>query len=262
MKQLIVANWKMNPQNAGEAQNIFNFTYKSSDKLKKGVEIIICPPFVYIPLFSKKITAGAGIKKNLNIKLGAQNCFFESKGAFTGEISPSMLRNLNCEYVILGHSERRNIFSETNDLINKKIKFALKSGLNIIFCVGENLRDEEFNYFNFIKNQIEEGLKDVAARELNHMVIAYEPVWAISSNKDAKAMENENDLNTIAVFIRKTLFNMFKTKKIFEIPIIYGGSVNKDNFKSFLNIHDLSGFLIGGASVKAEEIKKIFGGIL
>lgn len=247
-KKIIVANWKMNPEDLAEAENIFNFTLDLSRKTENA-EIIICPPHIYL----QKLNS---LNSKQKIKLGAQNCFFEKKGAYTGEISPVMLKNLNCEFVIIGHSERKIHLCETDTTINKKIKSALKSGLKPIFCVGEYERDENMLYFNILKNQIENGLKEINKSTLKNIIIAYEPVWAISANKNAEAADYR-DIYTITAFIRKTLFNMFKTKLIFEIKILYGGSVDKNNFKNFLSIEDVSGFLIGGVSLKQGELKEI-----
>lgn len=248
-KKLITLNWKMNPSTLKEAIRLFKETAELARGFKKN-EIIICPPFIYLSDLTKFQVLSS------KFQIGAQNCFWEQKGAYTGEISPLALKNLGVRYVILGHSERRENFGETDEIINKKIQAGLKSGLKVIFCVGEKERDEYFDYFNFVKEEIEHGLKGISENDLKNIAIAYEPIWAISSIAGAKAITPDNLLE-MAIVIRRIIFNIFKTKKIFEVPILYGGSVDDKNFKDFLNVDGISGLLIGAASLKPKELKKM-----
>ena len=245
-QKLIIANWKMNPSTLEEAKQLFKLTADLA-KNSPDAEVVICPPFIYLSNF-QFLTS--------NLQLGAQDCFWENKGAYTGEISLLMLKNLGVQYVIIGHSERRENLNETNDMINKKLKACLKSGLKAVFCVGEKERNESQSHFNFIKEEIESGLKDISWRVFKNIVIAYEPIWAISATVGASAM-NPAELSTIVIFIRKVLFDLYKTKKIFDAPILYGGSVDAKNFQDFLNVEGVSGFLIGGASLNPKELSKI-----
>src|SRR3989344_7056047 len=176
MKPLIAANWKMN-KSVKDADSFIKEFKKFYDS--NASDIVICPPFTILPHLSKMIK-GAGIK------LGSQNMHFEEKGAFTGEISPSMLKELNCEYVILGHSERRQHFKEDDELINKKVKSALKNNLKPILCIGETLKQRKNNQtFNIIKNQLIKSLKNISKNNILKVVIAYEPVWAIGTGVNA-----------------------------------------------------------------------------
>ncbi len=251
--KIVILNWKMNPISLNEAENLWGFVNDTS--LKNGLTVVVCPPFLYFPREKAKLK---------NVFLGAQDCFWENKGPYTGEISPLMLKDLGAKYVILGHSERRENLNETDEMINKKIKASLKAGLKTVFCVGEKIRDQKFDYFNFLKGQIERGLQDLPLHYFKNLIIAYEPVWAISSNQAPSTSSEQNaetettdDLLTITIFIRKTLFNLFNTQKIFDIPILYGGSVNKNNFKDFLNMEGISGILVGAASINKKELCSI-----
>lgn len=248
MKKIIIANWKMNPQTLKEAKNIFKEIKKTAKKLKK-VETIICPPFVY--LSNLQLTTN-------NLRLGAQDLFWENPpaggGAFTGEISAEMMRHLGVKYVIIGHSERREHLGETNEMINKKIKTTLKSGLKVIFCVGEKERDFEGKYFNFIKNELDEGLKGVSRKFFKNLLIAYEPVWAISSSKNAQADSPESAFR-MAVFIRRMLLPIIGSDLARKIPILYGGSVGPENISGFLQ--DMQGALVGGKSLNPKDFGEI-----
>jgi len=221
----------MNPGSLEEAKKIFNKIKIAAGKLKK-VETVICPPFVYLP--SLRAT-------------GAQNIFYEEKGAYTGEISVKMLKDLGVKYVIIGHSERREM-GETDEIINKKIKAGLEAGLKVVFCVGEKKRDGENEYLNFVKNQINKGLKNIPKKFFKNLIIAYEPVWAISSQKRARADNPESALK-MAVFIKRTLLS--------PIPILYGGSVNPENAGGFLFKSGMNGLLVGGQSLIPENFIKI-----
>lgn len=236
-KILVVANWKMNPVSKKEAENIFNGIKKGVKKLKS--EIAVCPPFVYLSLLK-------------GLKIGAQNMFYEDKGAFTGEISPLMLKNYNVDYVIIGHSERRKYFGETDEIINKKIKKALGVGLKIIFCIGET--DSQRNNGEaekIVEQQIKIGLEDIS--DVAGMVIAYEPVWAIGTGKacgveDAKKMKE---------FIVRIITEIYGAETAGQVRILYGGSVNSQNSAGYIKEAGYNGLLVGGASLNAEEFVKI-----
>lgn len=244
MKKIIVANWKMNPTAVKEAEKISRDIVKYSPKLKNA-EIVICPPFIYLDRLSKQ-----------NIKLGGQDVFWEGRGAFTGEISPAMLKDIGAKYVIIGHSERRQKLDETGEMINKKIKAALKSGLKVIFCVGEKERDEAGEYLKFIKNEIQEGLAGVSKKDSKNLIIAYEPIWAISSNKGSRPDTPEEFLQT-AIYIRRILFFKFGSKTAHNTPILYGGSVDASNAGDFVNIGNAQGLLVGRASLNAQTFADI-----
>ncbi len=210
-------------------------------------KVIVCVPFV-------DINEAVKLTKDTNIKVGAQNCHFESCGAYTGEVSPSMLKSTNTDYVILGHSERRNYFGETDELINKKINSAIKSGLKVILCVGETLEEKEKGITKEkISLQIKQALYGVNKEDLLNVIIAYEPVWAIGTGKTATNEEAEYVCKTIRETI-KEVYNVLLSEKIF---ILYGGSMNPQNAQGLLNMPNIDGGLIGGASLIAEDFLKI-----
>lgn len=241
MKKIIIANWKCNPITLKEAERLFDSVKRRARKVK-NVEIVICPPFVYL-LATQSFSHRA-------IKLGSQDCFWEQKGAFTGEVSPLMLKNLGCKYVIVGHSERRRWFGETDEMLNKKIKAVLSAGLKPIFCIGETLKErEDGRTFDVLKEQIEKGLVSVSQKEIKDLMIAYEPVWAIGTGKACPSSE----AITAALFIRKLLNELFGQKISKTIPILYGGSVNIKNAADYTKEIQIQGLLVGGASLDAKE---------
>jgi triosephosphate isomerase len=247
-KKIVIANWKMNPISEKLAEKLFKDTNKVVSKLK-NTDIIICPPDIYLnklKKFAKKI------------KLGAQDCFYEESGAYTGEISAEMLYGIGARYVILGHSERRIILGESNEDVNKKIKSALFAGLIPIVCIGEKERDQENNYLNFVKEQIEVAFKNILKNSVSKIIVAYEPVWAIGKNAVREATPEE--FLEISIFIKKVLSDKFGMQAVNKIKIIYGGSVGTKNVEDFIKIGHADGFLIGRASldsVKFGEIIKI-----
>lgn len=243
-KTLIIANWKMNPSTAEEANRLFNYTKKGIDNMRKS-EIVICPPFPFISFLDFK---------NSNFKLGAQNCFTKEKGSFTGEVSALQLKSLNCNYVIIGHSERREYFNEPDEQVNKKIKIALKAGLTPIFCFGENKDQRNKNNIEKVLiKQIEKGLKDVKTKDISKIIFAYEPVWAIGTGHDCPLEE----VQTINLFLKKIIFKKYNLSVSKNISIIYGGSVNSKNARDFIKETGMSGILVGGASLKSKEFIKI-----
>ena len=236
MKKFIVGNWKMNPQNLAEAKKIFYFVKRKLKKMPqifKKIEVIICPPFVFIPLLKAK---------NSKIKLGAQNVFWKEKGAFTGEISLLMLKDLKVEYVILGHSERRRYFGETNETINRKLKIVLREGLRAILCIGETKEERDSKKtFKVLKKQIERALFGI--KNFKNLILAYEPIWAIGTGNPCKPEQAKEVLG----FIKKKLKN---------IPVLYGGSINLKVAKDYINV-GFDGLLIGGASLRPKEFVEI-----
>ena len=239
---MIAGNWKMNTT-VGEAVALVKAMRDELNKIR-SVEKVLCPPFV-------SLAAAKELIKGTSIKLGAQNVYFAEKGAYTGEISPLMLADL-CEYVIIGHSERRQYFAESGELINKKIKAALKVNLRPIFCVGERLEQNEAGKTEeVVSEQLKSALEGIPS--LNGLVIAYEPVWAIGTGK---AATGEQANKTIA-FIRRNLANLYGDKVAQGTRILYGGSVTASNIAEFLRFVDIDGGLVGGASLKAAEFTGI-----
>ena len=243
-RKLIAANWKMN-KTAQESVSFVNEFRELAKKIKN--EIVISPPFTSLPELNKAI-------KNTNILLGAQNMHQEEKGAFTGEVSASMLKNSGCEYVILGHSERRAYFNESDELINKKTKTALKNNLRVILCIGETLQQRESNQaMKTVESQLKTCLKNISNEEIKSITIAYEPVWAIGTGKTATPEQAEE----MHKFIRQMLKKLFNEKVSRETRIIYGGSVNESNAKELLSMEDIDGALVGGASLDARSFAHI-----
>jgi len=278
MKTLVVANWKMNPQTLEGAKLLFN-SVKRGVKNVKNVKVVICPPFLYISNLKSesrgpsKMGGRGGRVVVSNFKLGAQDVFFEQKGAFTGEISPLMLKNLRCEYVIIGHSERRK-FGETDEMINKKIKAVIEVKLKPILCIGETEKDynpptargastqveegggrvgvppfgraprKEGKTFQVLRNQIKKALNNLTIKQFNNLILAYEPVWAIGTGNPC----NPSEAKKIALFLRK----IFRKNQI-----LYGGSVNSENAARYTKEAGFTGLLVGGASLNPQGFVKI-----
>ena len=223
-KVFIIGNWKMNPLKFKKAKNLFNSIKRGLLNVKKKkVEVVLCPPFVYLQSVKSK---------SLPFKLGAQNCFFEEKGAFTGEISPLMLKSLGCKYVIVGHSERRKYFKETDTIINKKLKMVLKSGLIPILCIDKI-------------SQIKKGMKEIIGKEIKKIIVAYEPIWAIGTGKACGYKEGKE-------------FNILMKKVLGRNhPTLYGGSVNSKNAEYYIKEAGFQGLLVGGASLKPKEFVRL-----
>lgn len=246
MKKLIAANWKMN-KTAGEAASFIR-EFKKIIKDEKNVDIVVCPAFTALSAVSDE-------SKKSNIKLGAQNMHYESSGAFTGEISPLMLRNLGCGYVIIGHSDRREM-GENDSLINKKIISALKHGLTPILCIGETheqrITDETQDV---LENQLIKCLQDV--KEIRKVVIAYEPIWAISKGNPNQKAATKADAEEAHLFIRKLLEGIYDEKTAKETRIIYGGSMKPENAKELLGMRNIDGGLVGNASLDPRSFAEI-----
>ena len=236
MKKIIVANWKCNPITLQEAQTLF-LAYK---KIKSKHEIVVCPPFCFLPL-------GSGLS------LGAQDCFWENKGAFTGQVSPLQLKSLGVEYVILGHSEKRAL-AETNEIINKKLKVVLKAGLKPILCLGETQAErQEGKTFQVVETCLLVCLKGIAKNQLSRIILAYEPVWAVGSGKPCVA----DEALTMILFLRKLILKKYSKKLSHSMPILYGGSVDSQNTQEYLSSDWVGGLLVGSASLDPKEFTKI-----
>ena len=245
-KKVIAGKWKMN-KNLGESLSLIKEIKLAMLNISGKVDVIVCPPFT-------SLETGANLLKESPVKLGAQNMHFEDSGAFTGEISASMLKSVGCEYVILGHSERRTIFNENDEMINKKLKKALSSALKPIFCVGETLEEREANRTEkVIEKQIIEGLAGIPESEMKNIIIAYEPVCAIGTGKTATPAQAEE----VHVFIRNLVKRLYSPSVSDSIIIQYGGSVKPDNSKELLNMPNIDGALVGGACLKADSFVEI-----
>jgi triosephosphate isomerase (TIM) len=245
-KKVIAGNWKMN-KDLNESLKLVNELKVKLINIPKDVEVIICPPFTALAKIYD-------ILKDTKISLGAQNMYFENEGAFTAEISPLMLKSVGCKYVILGHSERRIYFGETDEIINKKVKKALEHQLNPIVCVGETLAEREQNITNkIIETQVRGTLSGFTAEEISKCIIAYEPVWAIGTGKTATPEQAQE----VHHFIRSIIEKLSNSQVAENIIIQYGGSMKPDNAKILLSQKDVDGGLIGGACLKADSFAGI-----
>ena len=243
-KKVIAGNWKMNMLPNEAIQFIEELTPLVKDTEN---EVILCVP--YTDLFYSLLTA-----QNTNIKIGAQNMHFEEKGAYTGEVSGKMLKSINVEYVIIGHSERRQYFNETDETVNKKVKTAFECGLKPIVCVGETLEQREAGQTtDVITKQTRLALEDLTEEQVQNTIIAYEPIWAIGTGKTATS----EDANDSIKEIRKEIANNYGQNTADMVIIQYGGSVKSTNAKELFEMSDIDGGLVGGASLKAEEFSKI-----
>lgn len=244
-KPLLAGNWKMNTTSTEAVQLVTDLK-----KLVDGVndrDILVCPPFTAICEVSNAL-------RDSVIMVGAQNVFWEEKGAFTGEVSAQMLKSVGCTYVIIGHSERRQYFGETDETVNKRVHAAIKHNLKPIVCVGETLEQREKNEtLKVIEKQIRGGLKELSVVSCQLLVIAYEPVWAIGTGKTATPEQAEE----VHAFIRKLVGEIFGKETADQVRILYGGSMTPDNVKTLMSQPDIDGGLVGGASLKADSFAKI-----
>jgi len=244
-KTIIAGNWKMN-KTPTETRALLD-EVKSLVNKTKWCEVVVCVPFV-------DIYAATRALKDSKIAIGAQNVHFEKSGAYTGEISASMLKDAGVKYVIIGHSERRQYFAETDLTVNKKIHAALEAGLRVIVCVGETLEQREMGITSeHIAMQVKLALKDVAMDQMRHVVIAYEPIWAIGTGKTATAEQ----ANEVCSLIRQTIRSLYDARTARAVTIQYGGSMNAKNAQELLAQPDVDGGLIGGASLKAPDFATI-----
>ena len=239
-KPIIAGNWKMH-KTINEAKS-FVEEIKGSIK-ETDVEAVICAPYTILKDL-KEVTKGT------NIKVGAQNMHFEENGAFTGEISPLMLKELEIDYVIIGHSERRQYFNETDETVNKKVKKALEHSIIPIMCVGESLEQREAgDTKSIVKSQVEKGLEGINHEDIKKIVVAYEPIWAIGTGKTASS----EDANEVIAYIREVIKNVSSEDISEEIRIQYGGSVKPSNVEEIMNQSDIDGALVGGASLEPKD---------
>ncbi|MFQ5455042.1 MAG: triose-phosphate isomerase [Nitrospirota bacterium] len=250
-KPVLIANWKMN-KTITEGRSFVDEINCLIKDIRKGdfsnrLEVIIAPSFT-------ALSSLAYIIDEIEIGLAAQNMHWEDKGAYTGEISPQFLEEIGCGHVIIGHSERRHIFKENSDIINKKIIAALRHKISPVFCVGERLEERESGKtFKVIEKELTEGLKGISKEDINNIMIAYEPVWAIGTGKNATPRQ----ANEVHLFIRKKIGSDFGTNVASSIRILYGGSVTPDNIEELIAEDEIDGALIGGASLKAESFAEI-----
>jgi triosephosphate isomerase len=247
MRRMIIAgNWKMNK----DIKETFDFILPLKNNLigqNLSVEVVVCPPFTSLYVASELL-------KETNVKLGAQNMFYEVEGAYTGEVSPKMLKSVKCEYVILGHSERRRYFYETDEIVNKKVKKALEFELKPIICIGETLEErEQGKTFEVIEKQVRGTLSGLSVDEVKSVVIAYEPVWAIGTGRNATPEQAQEAHK----FIREVVAGLFDSDVADKLIIQYGGSVTAENAYSLLSQPDVDGALVGGASLKIDSFLKI-----
>ncbi|MDP2950760.1 MAG: triose-phosphate isomerase [bacterium] len=243
MKKIIVANWKCNPTTLREAQTLFS-AYKT---IKSKHEMVVCPPACFLE------EATLLLKGKQGVALGAQDCFWQEKGAFTGQVSALQLKSLGVKYVILGHSEKRAL-GDTDKVINLKLRIALKAGLKPILCLGETEKaKEQGKTFSLLRGQVKSCLLGVSRKELGQIILAYEPVWAIGSGIACQ----KDDVLTVVLFLRKFIAENYSKKASQEIKIIYGGSIISENVKDYLNNKWIDGLLLGGASLNKKELNEI-----
>lgn len=227
---------------------------KSYLDTKNQVDVALCPPSIYLSTLSNILNKDEIKVKEHKIKIGAQNTFYKDSGAYTGEISPLMLRDLHIDMVIVGHSERRQYFQETDEEVNLKVKAALKHNLIPILCIGEDLNTREKGQaYDFVKKQLTTGLQDINQKDVEKLIIAYEPIWAIGTGKICSG----EDANKMIKTIRETVKEKTSYETSEKVRILYGGSIKSDNFSEHIRYIDIDGGLVGGASLSFEEFSKI-----
>ncbi|MHA1914237.1 MAG: triose-phosphate isomerase [Promethearchaeota archaeon] len=245
-KPIVGGNWKMNRGTPRESGEMLDELIPLVEKIQ-NVDIVIAPPFT-------SLLSAHQLLKDTNLELGAQNMYFEEKGAFTGEISPQFLREIGVTYVILGHSERRDVFNESNYLINKKLKKSLQTGLKPIVCIGEHLEERETGRTKeVIQRQFKETFKDLTKDQMRQIVIAYEPIWAIGTGKTASPEQAEE----IHVYIRNLISQIYDNETGDLVRIQYGGSIKPSNAEALFLKENIDGGLVGGASLQADSLVHI-----
>jgi triosephosphate isomerase len=246
-KKLIAGNWKMN-KNYKDSQVLANQIKSGLTEFDfENADVVVCPPFTSLSIVNDVIA-------DSKVMLGAQNVFYEDDGAYTGEISAGMLRAVGCSYVIVGHSERRQYFGETNEIINRKVIKAQGYEINPILCVGETLEERDGGrQEDVVGNQVRECILNLSASDIEKVIIAYEPVWAIGTGVNATT-EQANDMHK---FIRRILTELYDEKTSSKVRILYGGSMKPSNSKELLSQSDIDGGLIGGASLEAGSFIEI-----
>lgn len=247
-KKLIIANWKMNPDSVGRAVRIAREISSGVSGIK-NIKVIIAPSFVHIPIiFNLQLPTS-------NIQIGAQDAFWEDVGSHTGEVSWRQLKHFGAEYVIVGHSEKRSL-GETDEMVNKKLKAVVSSGMKAVLCVGETEKKKDVVFSQEVFAELKNGLKNIKNNFLKNLIVVYEPVWAISTNKKAKA-DNPKNVFEKTILIRKELFRMFGKRVAFGTPILYGGSVDEKNAADFVRLGKVDGLLVGSASLSPKKFIKI-----
>jgi len=245
-RKIVAGNWKMNTTSA-EAISLVEGIVKQLNNTT-NVKVIICPPAVHLA------SIHSFLKDLPKLKLGAQNCSQHTAGAYTGEVSANMLHSVGCNYIIIGHSERRTYFNESNDQLVEKIKRALENDLSPIFCVGEKLEERNAaKHFEVVNHQLKSVLTHFTAKDLQHLILAYEPVWAIGTGVTASSAQAQE----MHAFIRKTISELFSADFANSLSILYGGSCNAQNARELFACPDVDGGLIGGASLKANDFCSI-----
>ncbi|MCH3940307.1 MAG: triose-phosphate isomerase [Bacteroidales bacterium] len=245
-KKIVAGNWKMNTT-VPEGVELAKAVVEKSAQLPENVGLIVAPPFTHL-------ASVASVLKGSKVQLSAQNCADHEKGAYTGEVSVSMLASVGCQWTILGHSERRQYYGETDEKLVEKVKLALAGGLGVILCVGENLDQREAGkHFDVVTDQIKNVLYNFTADDMEKIIVAYEPVWAIGTGKTATAEQAEE----IHACIRKVLADKFGAQVADDTTILYGGSCKPSNAKELFAQKDIDGGLIGGAALKADDFIQI-----
>lgn len=246
-KPFVAGNWKMNTDSQSSVNLAESIASGASEIADQSVSMAVFPPFIYLPSVIKALNAS-------NIAVGAQDLYFEQNGAFTGEISVSMLKDIGCTYALCGHSERRHVIGETDELINKKVAAAISGGLLPVLCVGELLDERKASQTNeVVTRQVKNGLAGLSAEKISAVTIAYEPVWAIGTGLTA-TQEQAQEAHEL---VRKLLAEMYDAQLAEEIRILYGGSVKPGNAAELMQQQDVDGSLVGGASLKADDFLAI-----
>jgi len=246
-KPFIAGNWKMNTDSHSGVKLVQDIIAGCGEIAGNKVDVAVCPPFVYLQQVGKALSSS-------RVALGAQDIYFEQKGAFTGEISPAMLKDVGCTYALCGHSERRHVIGETDELINKKVHAAILGGLLPILCVGELLEERKQNKTTeVVTRQMKKGLAGLTPEKVSAVTIAYEPVWAIGTGLTATPQQAQE----VHALIRELMAQMYNKKIASEVRIQYGGSVKADNAGELMGQEDLDGLLVGGASLKADDFVTI-----
>ncbi len=246
-KPFVAGNWKMNTDSNSSVELGKRIASESLEATSHDVTVAVCPPFVYLQAVARALSASS-------VAVGAQDIYYEPKGAFTGEISASMLKDIGCTYCLCGHSERRHVIGETDELINKKVAAGISGGLLPILCVGELRAEREASQTNeVVTRQMKNGLAGLSAEKVSAVTIAYEPVWAIGTGLTATPQQAQE----VHDFIRKLLGQMYDGQLAEEIRILYGGSVKPDNAADLMSQRDIDGVLVGGASLKADDFLAI-----
>ncbi len=247
-QKYLIANWKLYPARLAEAKMLAGIAKKRANRCR-GVLTVICPPAIYLAEL-------AGRYSSQRLSFGAQDCFFEERGAFTGEISAQMIKDVRGQYVILGHSERRAL-GETDETVSKKVRAALGAGLTALLCVGERERDDEGRYLAFLDSQLGTALAGLSRQKLGKLLIAYEPVWAIG--KGAESAMSPHDVHEISLFIRKVFRERYGEKVAFAVPILYGGAVAPENAAPIVRDGEVQGLLVGHMSLDPKAFGEIMG---